>query len=87
MATGLPDGTKPGTKLMITWTNVDFSLMRFCGIRLRAISQQIPKLLFCIISLKIKITATFPKDQWVHQLDEGIGEVHTQGLLLLTEMN
>ena len=37
----------------ITWTNVDFSLLRFYGIDIRAISQQMPKLLFCIISVKI----------------------------------
>ena len=33
-------------------TNVDFSLVRFCGIHLRAISQ-VPKLLFCVMSLKM----------------------------------
>ena len=30
----------------ITWTNADFSLVRFCGIHLSAILQQVPKLLF-----------------------------------------
>ena len=37
----------------ITWTNVDFSLVRCCGIHLRVISPQVPMLLFCIMSLKI----------------------------------
>ena len=37
----------------ITWTNVAFSLIRFCGIHLREILQQVPKQLFCIISLII----------------------------------
>ena len=37
----------------ITWTSVDFSLVRFFGIHLRAIPQWALKLLFCIMSLKI----------------------------------
>ena len=37
----------------ITWTNVEFSLVKFCGIHLRTISQRAPKLLFCIMRLKI----------------------------------
>ena len=52
-----------------TWTNVDFSTMRFCGIHLRAISQWVPKLPICIISSKIilwkseklKVTSTSPR--------------------------
>ena len=32
----------------ITWTNVDFSLVRFCGIHLRTISQQVLRQLFII---------------------------------------
>ena len=35
----------------ITWTDVDFSLVRFCGIYLRTISQRVP--LFCVMSFKI----------------------------------
>ena len=37
----------------ITWTNVDFSLIRFCDIDLRAILQRVSKLIFCIMSLNI----------------------------------
>ena len=37
----------------ITWTNVDFSSVRFCGIHLRAISHWVTKPLCCILSLKI----------------------------------
>ena len=35
------------------WRNVDFSLMRFWGIHLAAVSQRVPMLLFCIMHLKI----------------------------------
>ena len=42
------DDTKP-----ITWTNVGFSLVMFCGIDLGAISLWVPPLLLCIMSLKI----------------------------------
>ena len=57
----------------IIWTNVDVSSMEFCGIHLRTISQPVPKLLFCIRSLKINYTftitaATFPRGQWVNSL-------------------
>ena len=47
----------------ITWTNVDFLLMKFYDIHLRAVEQQVSKLLFCIISLKIillKLSPQFP---------------------------
>ena len=37
----------------ITWTNVNFSFVRFCGIHLRAISQWVSKLLFYIMSLNV----------------------------------
>ena len=37
----------------ITWTSVYFSLLRLCGIHLRAVLQQVTKLLFCLMSLKI----------------------------------
>ena len=40
----------------ITWTKVDFSLARFCGIFLRAILQ----VLFCIMSLKFIISKLLP---------------------------
>ena len=48
----------------IAWTNVDISLVRFCGIHLRAIPQQMPKLQFCrmnLNSLLLIIFATFPR--------------------------
>ena len=44
----------------ITWTIVNFSLMRFCGICPRAISQQVPKLLFCTMTLKIILLKLLP---------------------------
>ena len=54
----------------IAWTNAELSIMRSCGIHLRAISQRVLKLLYSIMSLQIictfKITATSPRDQWVH---------------------
>ena len=39
--------------MAFTWTNIDFLLVRFCGIHLRAISQVPKQLLFCILSVKI----------------------------------
>ena len=39
----------------ITWTNFDFSLVRFCGINLRAISLWMPKQLFCVMCLEIVV--------------------------------
>ena len=56
---------------VITGTNViDFSLERFCGIHLRPVSRQVPKLVFCIyvMSLNItlnKIAVTYPGSQGV----------------------
>ena len=44
----------------ITWTNVDFSLVRFLVIHLRAVSQWVPKLLFCIMSLCITLWKLLP---------------------------
>ena len=44
----------PGNGLQchfITWTNIDFSLKRFCAIQLRAVLQHVPKLLFCITKI------------------------------------
>ena len=37
----------------ISWTSVEFFLVRSSGIDLRAIPQRAPKLFFCIMSLKI----------------------------------
>ena len=50
------------------WTNVDFSLVSFCGIHPRAISQCKPKQLFCMASFKnltYEITVKSSKNQWV----------------------
>ena len=44
----LPNGTQT-----INWTNVDFLLMRYCGIYLRAISQEMLKISFLEMSVKI----------------------------------
>ena len=35
----------------IIWSNVDFSLVRFSGIHLRVILEQVPKVLFCATGL------------------------------------
>ena len=44
----------------ITWTNVDFSLVRFCGIYLKAISQQVSNIQFCVLNLKIILLKLLP---------------------------
>ena len=44
----------------ITWTNVDFSLVRFCGISLRTTVQRAPKILFCMRSWKIILLWLLP---------------------------
>ena len=51
----------------ITRTNTSLSFARFYGIHLRAISQQVPELLFKTMHLKIihGITATSTNGQWV----------------------
>ena len=52
----------------IIWTNVDFSLVRFCGIHPRAISQCKPKQLFCMVSFKnltYELTVKSSRNQWV----------------------
>ena len=52
-----------------TWTNADVSLVSFCSIHWRAISQWVPRLL-CILSKEFenypfKIITTSPRGQWV----------------------
>ena len=42
-----------------TWTSVNFSIVMFCDIHLRAISQRVPKLLSCM-SLKITLLKLLP---------------------------
>ena len=59
--------------LSITWTKVDYSMVRYCGIHLRAFSQWMLKLLilFCMMSLKtvlLKTTFASPSGQWVSSL-------------------
>ena len=51
----------------ITWTNVYFSSVRFCGSHPRAISLWVPKLLFCIMfeHYTFKSTATSLRGLWV----------------------
>ena len=59
----LPDGTKPSPEPI-----VGFSLVRFCGIHLKTISQWVPKLPFCKMNFEnctFKITATSFQWQWV----------------------
>ena len=56
-------GLLPNPNQDITWTNVDFSSVRSCGIHLRAISQEVRKILLLDNSLKnnkFKITAASP---------------------------
>ena len=52
----------------IIWTNDGFSWVRFCDIHLRAISQQVPKVLFCIMSLKILLLKLLPHLPGVNEL-------------------
>ena len=57
--------------LIVPSPNVDFSLVRFCGIHLRAISQGVSKLLFCIISLKstlLNLLSHLPGAEWINTL-------------------
>ena len=55
------------TASTITWTNVDFSLARFCSIQLKAISQ-VAKLLLCIMGLKFIYSKLFPHLPGVNEL-------------------
>ena len=49
-----------GSGQAIIWSNVDLSLMNLRGIHLEAISQQMSKLLFSTISLKIILLELLP---------------------------
>ena len=44
----------------ITWTNVNFALVKFCDVYLRAISQWVSKLLISIISLDVNLLKLLP---------------------------
>ena len=44
----------------ITWTNVYFTSVRFCGIHSRAISQRVAQLFLCILNLKITLFMLSP---------------------------
>ena len=62
----VPDGTKPSPEPMLTP-----QLGRFCGIQLRAISQEVPKLVLHMYNNEFenhifKIIATSPRDQQVN---------------------
>ena len=53
----------------ITWTNANFSLVRFYEIQLEAILQRLPKQLFSVMSFEnhtFKIIATSLTEQWVN---------------------
>ena len=55
--------------MAITWTNVDFSLVSFCGIHMKAIAQCMPKLLNEFENDIFEIDlATSPRGQWVKRL-------------------
>ena len=67
----------------ITWTYVDLSLMRFSGIHLRAISQQVPKPLLCKITMIIhdyEITATSPRGQLFNN------QLHLTDMMIITKL-
>ena len=49
----------------ITWTNVDLSLARICGICLRAILQWVHKVLLCMSFKIILSLPNIPEGQWV----------------------
>ena len=54
----------------ITWTNIDFSSVRYCGINLRAISRE-PQLLFSTMSLKtilLRLLPYLPRANELHHL-------------------
>ena len=52
----------------ITWTNVGDSLMRCCGIHLRAILHRVPKLLFHTMNLKIILLKLLPHPPKANEL-------------------
>ena len=52
----------------IIWTTVHYSLVRFVGIHMRAILQQLLKLLFSIVSLKIILFKLLPHFPWANEL-------------------
>ena len=64
----------------ITWTNVNFLKAMFHNIHLREISQQMPRLLFCIMSLEITYNWKYchiSQIQWINHVSKeclvGIG--------------
>ena len=59
----------------ITWTNGDSSLVCFCGIHPRAISQQVPKLLFLTICVNIINSKLQPQVWGKWQIDNKSGLV------------
>ena len=65
----------------ITWINVEFSLMSFCGILLREISQQGHKLL-CIMDLKIILLELLPCFSGANELY--YWSIHRGGIWMLT---
>ena len=54
---------------VIAWTNVDFSLLRFCGIHLKTISQWMPKLQICRMRPKLNCWnyCHVSQGQWVKE--------------------
>ena len=46
--------------LAISWTNVGYSSIRFCDIHLRAISQRVPRLVFCMLRFKMILLNLLP---------------------------
>ena len=52
----------------ITWIIVDFSSLMLCDRHLKAISQRVHTLLFCIMSLKIIFLKLLPYHPWANEL-------------------
>ena len=54
----------------ITWSNVNFFLLSFCGNHMSAISQKVQASINVVYepeNYTFKISATSPRDQWVMQ--------------------
>ena len=58
----LPDSTTPLSEPMLEFL--------FCGIYLRAIMQRVPKLLYCVMSLKIRLLKLLPNLPGTNELNK-----------------
>ena len=53
-----------------TWTNAKFSLMRLCNMHFRYISQEVVKLLFGLMNIKITFNTLRPRQNGRHFADD-----------------